>query len=81
MVPELKDLHGKSLACHSISLAIGFFLLAFTQFRGMHTFEGINEAYKFAFHSNHSQNSRGTLTENFSQVTSFNFASLPASFG
>jgi hypothetical protein len=40
MVPELKDLHGKSLACHSISLAIGFFLLAFTQFRDMHTFEG-----------------------------------------
>lgn len=40
LVPELKDLHGKSLACHSFSLATGFFLLAFTQFRDMNTFEG-----------------------------------------
>ncbi|CRK89467.1 CLUMA_CG003206, isoform A [Clunio marinus] len=40
IVPELRDLHGKSLACHSISLSSGFFLLAFTQFRDMNTFEG-----------------------------------------
>ncbi|KAL7016652.1 hypothetical protein ACKWTF_010081 [Chironomus riparius] len=33
LVPELNDLHGKSLACHSISLALGFLLLAISQFR------------------------------------------------
>ncbi|KAG5673809.1 hypothetical protein PVAND_003825 [Polypedilum vanderplanki] len=40
MVPELNDLHGKSLACHSMSLAIGFLLLALSQFRSMFLIEG-----------------------------------------
>lgn len=40
LIPELNDLHGKSLAAHSICLASGFFLLAFTQFRDMYSFEG-----------------------------------------
>ena len=40
LIPELNDLHGKSLAAHSICLASGFFLLAFTQFRDMYSIEG-----------------------------------------
>jgi hypothetical protein len=40
VVPELNDLHGKSLACHSMSLAIGFLLLALSQFRSMFLIEG-----------------------------------------
>jgi hypothetical protein len=42
MVPELNDLHGKSLACHSFCLALGFFLLAFSQFREGDFLEGLN---------------------------------------
>lgn len=40
LIPELNDLHGKSLAAHSICLASGYFLLAFTQFRDMYSIEG-----------------------------------------
>lgn len=40
MVPELNDLHGKSLACHSFCLSLGFFLLAFSQLREGDFLEG-----------------------------------------
>lgn len=40
LVPELNDLHGKSLACHSISLSLGFLLLALSQFHEMLLVEG-----------------------------------------
>lgn len=40
LVPELNDLHGKSLAFHSISLSLGFLLLALSQFRDMFLIEG-----------------------------------------
>lgn len=40
VVPELNDLHGKSLACHSISLSLGFLLLALSQFHEMLLVEG-----------------------------------------
>lgn len=40
LVPELNDLHGKSLACHSISLSLGFLLLALSQFHEMLLLEG-----------------------------------------
>lgn len=40
LVPELNDLHGKSLACHSISLSLGFLLLALSQFHDMLLLEG-----------------------------------------
>ena len=42
LVPELNDLHGKSLAGHSIALAAGFGVLAVTQFRDHSLFEGQN---------------------------------------
>lgn len=43
MVPELNDLHGKSLAFHSFCLAFGFGLLAFSQFREGDFIEGFSE--------------------------------------
>lgn len=33
IIPQLNDLHGKSLACHSICLAMGFFMLSISQIR------------------------------------------------
>lgn len=33
-IPELRNLHGKSLACHSLCLAIGFLLLSIAQLKG-----------------------------------------------
>lgn len=47
MVPELNDLHGKSLACHSFCLAIGFGLLAFSQFRQGDFIEGFSQGFYF----------------------------------
>lgn len=33
-IPQLRNLHGKSLACHSLCLALGFLLLSVVQIRG-----------------------------------------------
>ncbi|KAG4069093.1 hypothetical protein HA402_008404 [Bradysia odoriphaga] len=33
-IPELRNLHGKSLACHSLCLAIGFLMLSIAQING-----------------------------------------------
>lgn len=34
VIPQLRNLHGKSLACHSLCLALGFLLLSVVQIRG-----------------------------------------------
>lgn len=47
LVPELNDLHGKSLAGHSIGLAVGFGMLAVTQFRDHSLIEGFNLKIQF----------------------------------
>lgn len=45
-IPQLRNLHGKSLACHSLCLATGFLLLSIAQIRGTVT-QGIGYVIQY----------------------------------
>lgn len=60
LVPELNDLHGKSLACHSLSLSLGFLILALSQFHEILLVEGMSERARI-FNNTKIENSFNTM--------------------